>query len=186
MAEIRPARHPPIHVRQGVGHVVGDHEAVARQFDGGLEDLRQRETAGAVFLQCLGQSGGRAGHANAKCGVARLVGIGFAVGAKKNILRDRSRRGLAIIDRDIFVARGRMDHHEAAAADVAGARIGDGERKAGGDRGIDRIAALLEDVGADLRGEPFLRHHHAMLGRDGASGGEIGGRVTAAVLRRGR
>ena len=78
-----------------------------------------------------------------------------------------------------------MNHHEAAAADVAGARIGDGQRKAGGDRGVDRIAALPEDVGADLRGEPFLRHHHAMLGRDGANGGEIGGRVSAAFLRKG-
>ena len=79
-----------------------------------------------------------------------------------------------------------MNHHEAAAADVSGARIGDGKRKAGGDRGIDRVAALPEDVGADLRGEPFLRHHQAMLGRNGANGGEIGGRVKAAFLRKGR
>ena len=79
-----------------------------------------------------------------------------------------------------------MNHHEAAAADVAGARIGDGQRKAGGDRGIDRIAALPQDVGADLRGEPLLRHHHAMLGGDGANGGEIGRRVGAALLRNGR
>ena len=79
-----------------------------------------------------------------------------------------------------------MNHHEAAAADISGARIGDGHRKAGGDRGIDRIAALPQDVGADLRGEPFLRHHQAMFGRNGANGGEIGGRVSAAFLREGR
>ena len=30
---IRPARHPAIHVRQRVGHVVGDDKAVARQLD---------------------------------------------------------------------------------------------------------------------------------------------------------
>ena len=90
--------------------------------------------------------------------------IGLAVGPEKNIARRRRRRGLAIVDRDIFVALGGMDHHEAAAADIAGARIGHGQRKAGRDRGIDRIAALPQDVGADLRGEFLLRHHHAVFG----------------------
>ena len=78
-----------------------------------------------------------------------------------------------------------MNHHEAAAADVSGARIGDGKRKAGGDRGVDRIAALPEDVGTDLRSKPLLCHHQTMLGRDGANGSEIGGRVRAAFLRKG-
>ena len=64
-----------------------------------------------------------------------------------------------------------MNHHEAAAADVSGARIGDSHCKAGGDRGIDRIAALPQDVGADLRGDPFLRHHHAVFGKDGTNRG---------------
>ena len=79
-----------------------------------------------------------------------------------------------------------MNHHEAAAADVAGARIGHGQRKAGSDRGVDRIAALPEDIGADLRSELFLRHHHAVFGRNGANGGELGGRIEAALLRDGR
>jgi hypothetical protein len=117
--------------------------------------------------------------------MARLGGIGFAVGPEKNVLRNRARCGFAIIDGDIFVARGRMNHHEASAADVSGARVGDGKRKAGGDRGVDRIAALPEDVGADLRGKPLLRHHQTMLGGDGANGGEIGGCVRAAFLRQG-
>ena len=74
-----------------------------------------------------------------------------------------------------------MDHHEAAAADVAGARIGHGQRKAGGDRGVDRIAALPQDVGADLRGEFFLRHHHAVFGRNGANRGELRRRIESGV-----
>ena len=61
-------------------------------------------------------------------------------------------RGLAIVDGDVAVVFGEMDHHEAAAADIAGARIGDRERKAGRDRGIDRIAAAFEDLDADARG----------------------------------
>jgi hypothetical protein len=56
-----------------------------------------------------------------------------------------------------------MDHHEAAAADIAGARISHGKRKADRDRSIDGIAALLENVGADARRESLLRHDHAVL-----------------------
>ena len=68
-----------------------------------------------------------------------------------------------------------MDHHEAAAADIAGARIGHRQRKAGGDRGIHRIAALPQDIGADLRRELFLRHHHAVFGRNGVNRAGSGG-----------
>ena len=35
---------------------------------------------------------------------------------------------------------------------IAGARIGHRQREADGDRGIDRVAAALENVGADARG----------------------------------
>ena len=60
-----------------------------------------------------------------------------------------------------------MNDHKAAAADIAGARIGHGQRKADRDRGVDRIAALLQNVGADPRGHRLLRHHHAVRGGDG-------------------
>jgi hypothetical protein len=49
-------------------------------------------------------------------------------------------------------------HHEAAAADIAG--IGQGataKRKAHGHGGIDGIAARLENIHADLRGQLLLR-----------------------------
>ena len=61
---------------------------------------------------------------------------------------------------------GEMDQHEAAAADVAGARIGHRHGEADGDRGIDRVAAALEHFGADQRRAALLRHHHAVLGGD--------------------
>ena len=57
-----------------------------------------------------------------------------------------------------------MDHHEAAAAEIAGARIGHREREAGRHRGIDRIAAAVEDLDADAGGTALLRHHHAVVG----------------------
>ena len=59
-----------------------------------------------------------------------------------------------------------MDHHEAAAADIAGARIGHRQREADRDRGVDGVAAALQNVGADARRQRLLRHHHAMLGDD--------------------
>ncbi len=74
---------------------------------------------------------------------------GLPSAPRKISRRGRGRRGLAIIDRDILVALRRVNHHEAAAADISGARIGHGHRKSGGHRGIDRIAAALEHIGAD-------------------------------------
>jgi hypothetical protein len=67
-----------------------------------------------------------------------------------------------------------MDHHETAAADVTGARIGHGHREPGRDRGVHRIAATPQYVSADLRRDPFLRHHHAVFSDDGVNG--VGGR----------
>ena len=76
-----------------------------------------------------------------------------------------------------------MDHHEAAAADIAGARIGDGEREADGDRGIDRVAAAVEDLDADARGAAFLRHHHAVAAATMLRAGGMVGRVDSSCWR---
>jgi len=62
-----------------------------------------------------------------------------------------------------------MDHHIAAAADIAGARIGHRQREPGRDRRIDRVAALLQHFDADAGRARLLRHHHAVA-RDHALG----------------
>ena len=67
---------------------------------------------------------------------------------------------------NLLVALGEMDQHEAAAADVAGARIGHRHREADRDRGIDRVAAALEHLDADARRARLLRHHHAVARGD--------------------
>ena len=88
--------------------------------------------------------------------------IGIAIAHRGNdLLLIACRRGLAIIDRGVF-AGGEMDQHEAAAADIAGARIGHRHGEADRDRGINRIAAFLQDIDADARRQRFLRHHHAV------------------------
>ena len=56
--------------------------------------------------------------------------------------------------------RGVARQQEPAAADVAGARMGDRERKRGGHRRVDRVAAAPQHLHADLRGEKVLRAHH--------------------------
>ncbi len=61
-------------------------------------------------------------------------------------------------------AVGELQRHEAAAAEIAGRRIDDGERIADRDRGVDGVAAALEDVDADLGREVLGRHDHAVLG----------------------
>ena len=120
----------------------------------GLSRSASVKLARAVFVERQREPRDGAGHADAERGIARFGGIGLAVGSEENIARGRRRCGLAIVDGDVLVALGEMDHHEAAAADIAGARIGHRQRKAGGDRGIDRIAALRR-MSAPIRAASF-------------------------------
>ena len=63
----------------------------------------------------------------------------------------RARRRLAEIDDACRLSVGAADQHEPAAADIAAARIDDGQRIADRDRGIDRIAAGCENAAARPR-----------------------------------
>ena len=83
--------------------------------------------------------------------------------------RNMSRVGVAaglfaVVDRDRAAARRVMHQHEAAAAEIAGAGQRDREREADRDRGIDGIAALLEDLEADPGRGRLLARDHAVLG----------------------
>ncbi len=75
-----------------------------------------------------------------------------------------------------------MDHHETTAADVSGARIGHGHRKAGSHRRVDRVAAAPQHIGADARRDFFLRDNHAVFSDDGVNGVRRRWRVKAAAL----
>ena len=79
-----PARQSRVPVRQRIGAVVGDDNSVAREIDGRSQDFRQREFAGAVFFQRQRQSRDGAGHADGERGIARLRGIGLAVGPEEH------------------------------------------------------------------------------------------------------
>ena len=69
-----------------------------------------------------------------------------------------------------------MDGGEAAAADIAAARMGHRQRVADGDRRIDGVAARRQDVRAGLGGVALRTDRHAIGGfyRRGKFGGHIG------------
>ena len=85
-----------------------------------------------------------------------------ASGIEKHIGGRSARRHLAKID-DAVAPVGGVDQHKAATADIAAARVDDGQRIADRDRRIDRIAAGLKDAPAGLAGLVLRRHHHAAL-----------------------
>jgi len=174
----RPAPEPRRIKRRRRQRLRRDREAIARQRNRGRHQIGQREAAGTVFLFCKRETGDGARDPDAERGIARFLRIGIALCVEERFAVDGLRRGFAIIDRGV-AAVGEMDDHEAAAADIAGARIGHRHRKADGDRGIDRIAAFLQNVDADARRRCFLRHHHP-VGRDGLPG------LTGGILSEGR
>jgi hypothetical protein len=75
-----------------------------------------------------------------------------------------------------------MNDHVAAAADIAGARIGHGEGKTGCHRRIHGVAAAAEYLAADAGGARFLSDHHPAAGDRGRDRGQNSRRVQS--LRR--
>ena len=79
--------------------------------------------------------------------------------------RGRERRGLAKVDEGAAPIR-ELHRHEATAAEIARGRIHDRQRVTDGDGGIDRVAAVAQDVDADARRVMLGRDHHAVARRD--------------------
>ena len=69
----------------------------------------------------------------------------------ERVRREPLRRRLTAVDGDHPVLAGEVDDHEAASADAGDQRLGHAEHRVGGDRGIDRVAALTEDLDAGAR-----------------------------------
>ena len=147
------------------GEIVLDHESLARELDRGLHQLGEREPAGAEAAVRKRKPRHRAGHADRERAVARLAGIGIALLVQEHVAGGRLGRGLAVVDGDIArapLAAAEVDHHVAATADISRARIGDRQCKAGGDSGVDRVAAALQHRDPDAGRARLLRHHHAV------------------------
>ena len=77
-----------------------------------------------------------------------------------------------------------MNEHEAAAAQIAGARKSDREREADRDCRIDGVASTLQYVQSDARRRRFLGYDHAVPGEHRTCGGEWGNDWIGARLGR--
>src|SRR5215471_10774196 len=96
-------------------------------------------------------------HADRQGRVARFFRISFAVRIEKHLLGRGRRRGFAIVDSGIFARLAEMDDHEAAATDIAGARVSHRKRKADRHRSVHRVAAAIENFDPDASGALLLR-----------------------------
>jgi hypothetical protein len=65
------------------------------------------------------------------------------------------------------------DDDEEVAADPARHRLHEADGSVGSDGGVHRVAALLEDVDADLRDQRMAGRHHAMRGDDHGAAGTV-------------
>ena len=148
---------------EDVGVGPPQHKAVARQSDRRCQQCRARETA--VFCRRALEPHHRAGHSGRAVAPAAELVDRLAGGVEIHRGGRRPGCGLAEIDEGVAPVL-QVDGHEPAAADIAAARIDDGERIADGNRGIDRVAALGEDAHADLGGIALRGDHHAVLGLD--------------------
>ena len=79
-----------------------------------------------------------------------------------------------------------MDHHEASAAEIAGARVRHRHGEADSDRSVDRVAAPLQDVDADPRRERLLSHHHPVRGGNRLRAGDLRRRAFVAAREDGQ
>src|SRR5690606_231697 len=160
-----------LHGRQHAGERAGeaghDGEAVARAADGGPDQLAPGP--GGVALVREREAGDRAGHAHRQVAVvvdargvlARRVQEHLRVRAERRLLAEVEARGAAVRE---------ADHDESAAADVAGRGVRDGEREAGRDRGVQRVAAGGEHLLADAAGDLRRGDDHAAGRADGRGG----------------
>ena len=115
---------------------------------GCLARNRDREGAGDVALVLHGGPAEQVPVADA--GRERIVG---GVEARGRDHAELDHLGRA-------AARGRHDH-QAAAAEAAHPGLEHGQRQRGRERGIDGIAARLEDLGADFGRSAMLGGHHS-------------------------
>ena len=156
------------HVRHGQRPFLGDDrrhgEAVARVADRGLEEIRERQLAEALRQRAPAGHGTRNGHR-----LPAALGHGLAAREARRI--PRGRRAARRVESDELAA-GPQDREQIGAEPVA-AGLDDRQRDRGGERRVDRVAALGEHRDARLRGER-LRRRDDVAREDGLAPRRIG------------
>ena len=128
--------------------------------------MRSARVIVPYFASAISSPATRAGHADGEVPRrGRALDRRCRRASRYMFARRGERRLLAEVDEGL-AAVGELQRHEAAAAEIAGRGIDDGERVAHGDRGIDGVAAAAQDVDADFGREVLRGDDHAVLGGD--------------------
>jgi hypothetical protein len=133
---------------------VGEGKSVACEFDGGGDDFVEGELA--VLFFGIDEAGNGAGDADgAVSDNARIfVGVGenVALGVEIHIFGGSGGSLFAKVD-EVSFAVGEAEEHEAAAAEISGLGMNDGEGETGGHGGVNGVAAGVEHLDSGTRGK---------------------------------
>ena len=135
------------------------------------DDVTESELPVLALRIC--EAGNRPWHTGRERADAAEVGDGFAVGPQEHVARRECGRHFAVVDRR-RAAVGESNHHQAATAQVAGLRMRHGQGEPDGDRGVDGVAALPEDVEPGLARVNRRRTDDGMPGANRRSGRRLG------------
>ena len=148
---------------QAAFQLMPDREAVGREFARRLGDLGPFHRA--VFFQRVSEASHRARDSGGHVAVSRGLVDVFAFFVKIDVAMGRGGRHLAIINRR-RLAVGLPDDHKSAAAQIPRRRPNHRQRQPYRHRGVNRIAAALQRVDADLRRDLADRRNHSELPAD--------------------
>ncbi len=160
--------------RLGVGsevavlHVVdfafGESVAVGGEADGGGHVLSEGELA-EVLLR-VHETGDRAGDSAGEVAAGGEAGDDVALGIEVHVGGGCGGGFFAVVE-EVGLAGFGADEHEASAAEVSGTGEDDGEGKSDGYRGVNGVAALLEDGDAGVGGVVLAGDDHGVFGAGG-------------------
>ena len=137
-------------------------EAFRRETDRGLDETLPRQAS--VLLPGHVQTGDGAGDAYREMAQVMPLEAVLAVFEPHRVGRFGGRH-LAEIEGD-GLALGRAEDEKTASSDIAGRRMRHGEGESGGDRGVNGVSAVLQDVDPNLGGEVVLRDDHPFFRSD--------------------
>ena len=133
----------------------------------GRQDFVERQLAEAAVE--LGPAIDATGHAHRERTEARDV---FQLAALEFFERETARAAAAGVEAVELFRFGVPDDGEQVAAEAAAHGFGDAEDGVGGDGGVDRVAAGLQDFDGGERRERLARGRHAVFADGGRAGGE--------------
>ena len=154
------------------GFGCGEYVTVRGQFDGGGHVFCESEFAEVGVGE--GEAGDGARDAGGEVALGGAAGGDVAGGVEVHVAGGGGGGFFAVVE-EVWFAVMVADEHEAAAAEVAGLRVDDGEGEGHGDGGVDGVAALLEDLDAGVGGVVLDGDDHGVAGGDGEVGWKLGG-----------